>query len=162
MSSNKRPNNNSPSLSPRSSVGEPVRKVGFENRLSDDGAYSFEDDEGGEKALPANTPTSIDKGKKAIAIIKIQSIARKLLSIIRVRKRSSKIWERVFDPRFRMYFWFNKINGKSQWTVPRLLRLHDEKDHAAAIQFQRITRGFLGRMRAKRIVRNMYYCLCDT
>ena len=134
---NKKPNNSR--FSDEGNVAE---------KLSDDGAYTPVKAE----IVPPASNNVVPKSVKEASVLKIQKIARKLIAIKRMRKRSEKLWERVFDPRFKRYFWFNKGNGKSQWTVPILLRLHDERDHAAAIQMQKIVRGFLDRMRTRQKV----------
>eukprot|EP01041_Mallomonas_annulata_P007475 gene7475-15301_t len=94
--------------------------------------------------------------EKEMAAVIIQAAARRYIAIQRVRKRSERIWERSFDPRSTRYFWFNKMSGISQWHVPRLLRLHNEIDHAATIQIQKIVRGFIGRMRARKLAHKKY------
>lgn len=86
---------------------------------------------------------------KANAAVTIQACIRRYLALQRVTKRSLRVWDRVFDARLKRYFWFNNINGKSQYNVPRLLILHPEADLKAAVQFERVVRGFIGRMRGR-------------
>ena len=96
--------------------------------------------------------------EKDMAATRIQTLARRFVALHRVKKRSERIWERVFDPRAKRYFWFNKMNGTSQWKVPRLLRLYTETDHAAARLIQKVVRGFIGRMRTRKLV-CLFECL---
>ncbi len=37
--------------------------------------------------------------------IKIQCLIRRKLARVKVRTRAQKIWQRVFDPKFVLYFW---------------------------------------------------------
>lgn len=90
----------------------------------------------------------LKKQNKAATVV--QCMVRKKLALWRVQRIVRSTYERVFDPKAGMYFWYNKITGQSQWTVPYLLELHPKSDHVAAVQFQRITRGFLGRCRCKK------------
>ena len=58
-----------------------------------------------------------------IIIIIIIGIIRRFLAKCKVSKISRRTWQRVFDPRFKIYFFFNKLNGQSQWNLPVLLLL---------------------------------------
>jgi len=69
-----------------------------------------------------------------------------------VREKARRIWQRVFDPRFKLYFWYNKANGQSQWLVPKNLQLFTDIDDKAARFLQRYVRGFVGKIRARKIV----------
>jgi hypothetical protein len=95
------------------------------------------------KALAASR-----KQDKAATII--QLMARRRVAYKRVSAISSVSWERVFDPKVGLYFWYNQNTGESKWSVPIMLTLFSREDHEAAIEMQRITRGFVGRVHAKR------------
>jgi hypothetical protein len=85
------------------------------------------------------------------AILLIQCMIRRKLARIRVKQKLKETYERVYDPKMCLYFWFNSHTGDSQWRVPFLLRPFDEADHAAATQIERAARGYL----ARRVVRSM-------
>lgn len=88
--------------------------------------------------------------KRTKAAIQIQQMCLMRLAYKRVRKRSAQTWERVFDPKVGLYFWYSQVTGESKWSTPFLLELHTSQDHAAAVQIERIVRGFMGRAVAKR------------
>ena len=68
---------------------------------------------------------------------------------IKVMNRARRSWRRVYDPEFDVYFWYNVINGGSQWHLPKYQVLFTEKDEFGAHEMQRIIRGFVGRRRVK-------------
>lgn len=80
----------------------------------------------------------------------IQLMFRRNAAVNRVRRKSRAAWERVFDPKVGLYFWYCQGTGESKWSTPCLLKLYTADDEAAAVQMQRITRGFLGRVKAKK------------
>jgi hypothetical protein len=90
------------------------------------------------------------------AAIKIQCAMRRCLAKKRVAAVSREHWERTFDPKVKKYFFYNKITGESVWKVPFLMALYEDKDVWAAIQIERIVRGFLGRRKMRRAVRERY------
>jgi len=90
--------------------------------------------------------------KKNKAAIKLQCLVRRFTARARVRRVAMQSWQRVFDPSFKLYFWYNKLNGQSQWTVPRFTSLYSKEDAEAAIKMESVVRGFLGRMKARRVV----------
>ena len=55
----------------------------------------------------------------------------------------------IFDPAFKIYFWYNKINGQAQWTLPRFTEKFTEKDLKAVALINRIIRSYIGRMRLR-------------
>mmetsp|Transcript_923 Transcript_923/g.920 ORF Transcript_923/g.920 Transcript_923/m.920 type:complete len:505 (-) Transcript_923:48-1562(-) len=90
------------------------------------------------------------------AALIIQCLARQYIAYKKVQYISSKAWKRVFDPKIKGYFWYNKITGVSSWKLPPLLTLYTKEDHLAAIQIERIVRGFIARRRVRRIAQNKY------
>ena len=62
----------------------------------------------------------------------------------------------VFDPKFRIYFWYNRINGQTQWHVPKHLTLYRTEDDDAARFIQRVIRSYLGRMKARKLAHKKY------
>ena len=88
--------------------------------------------------------------KQQKAALCIQLMYRRKVAYDRVRAVSEQTWERVFDPKVGLYFWYCQDTGVSQWSTPFLLSLYSAEDSTAAVEMQRITRGFLGRATAKR------------
>ena len=84
------------------------------------------------------------------AAVRIQCMVRKFIARKYVSARAKRIWQRVFDPKFKIYFWFNRLNGQTQWNLPRFVELFVEQDTIASIQIERLVRGFVGRMHARR------------
>ncbi len=90
--------------------------------------------------------------RQEAAALRIQTVIRRVLAVKYVKEKSRRIWQRVFDPRFKLYFWYNKANGQSQWIVPKNLELFTDVDEKAACKLQRYVRGFIGKMRARKVV----------
>ena len=100
--------------------------------------------------------TKKEEGNKDGAATRIQCMARKRIANNKVKKRARQTWQRVFDPAFKMYFWYNKINGQSIWTLPRYVDRFSDKDQASAALINRIIRSFMGRMRARHVAHSKY------
>ena len=96
-----------------------------------------------------------DVDKNAL-VTKIQCMVRKKLATNRVKKRAKATWQRVFDPAFKIYFWYNKINGQAQWTLPRFTDKFTEKDLQAAALINKIIRSYMGRMRMRHVAHQRF------
>ena len=107
------------------------------------------------KAIAANGKAK-KPGDKESAVTTIQCLARQRMAINRVQKRAKMTWQRVFDPAFKMYFWYNKINGQSIWTLPRFVERYSDRDISGAALINRICRSFIGRMRARHVAHTKY------
>jgi hypothetical protein len=94
--------------------------------------------------------------KRNKAAIPIQCFARKILAKAKIKRVARKTWMRVFDPAFKMHFWFNKNTGKSIWSIPRYVDKFTPEDEAATRKIARLVRGFLGRRRARAEVYRQY------
>ena len=81
--------------------------------------------------------------------VTLQCFVRIAMANIKVKARAMRAWRRVYDPEFDIYFWYNNINGQSQWHVPKYHVLFSDKDELGAQGMQRIIRGFVGRRRVK-------------
>lgn len=92
----------------------------------------------------------------------IANTIRRFLAVRRVQKRARMTWLRVYDPAFNIYFWFNKINGQSQWTLPRFIEKFSERDLKAAALLNRIVRSFIGRMRVRKVAHTRYTRFYDS
>lgn len=88
--------------------------------------------------------------------VKIQCMIRKFLARVKMKRVSMQQWGRVFEPKIDQYFFYNSLTGKSQWSVPRWLSLWYPEDIEAVTKFQRITRGFLGRVRSRNLSKLRY------
>lgn len=84
------------------------------------------------------------------AATKIQCLIRRFLARIRIRIVARKVWERVFDPMTKRYFWYNNLDGESYWKQPKFVDLYTSEDIAAAVKLEKLVRGFIGRMRARK------------
>lgn len=104
------------------------------------------------KYNPVGQREQLLEQRRHLAAMRIQSIARAYLALKRVKKLTRKVWERAFDPRSKSYFFYNKRTGQSQWKAPKHVELFKKRDIIAAIQMQRVVRGFIGRMKARRAV----------
>jgi hypothetical protein len=103
-------------------------------------------------SLTHSLTISLYLARQEAAALRIQTVIRRVLAVKYVKEKSRRIWQRVFDPRFKLYFWYNKANGQSQWIVPKNLDLFTDVDEKAACILQRYIRGFVGKMRAKKVV----------
>ena len=94
--------------------------------------------------------------KKNRAATPIQCMVRKFLARVKVRRVARKTWQRVFDPAFKMYFYYNKNSGASMWTTPKFMLPFYPEDTQAATDIGKIIRGFNGRVRARSEVYRQY------
>mmetsp|Transcript_22876 Transcript_22876/g.33420 ORF Transcript_22876/g.33420 Transcript_22876/m.33420 type:complete len:412 (-) Transcript_22876:507-1742(-) len=83
------------------------------------------------------------------AAITLQCMVRRYIAVKKVQRVTLESWMRVFEPKVKMYFWYNKITGVSSWNNPRMLTLFSAEDHQAATNIQRIGRGFISRARVR-------------
>lgn len=88
--------------------------------------------------------------------VKIQCMIRKFLARVKMKHVSMKQWGRVFEPKINKYFFYNTLTGKSQWPTPRWISLWYPDDIKAVTKFQKITRGFLGRVRSRQFAKYRY------
>ena len=96
------------------------------------------------------SPEEIEKERHIFETARVlQCFVRMKMAQIKVKIRAQRCWRRVFDPQFKMYFWYNLINGQSQWHVPKYQQLYSDRDEEGCKGFQKIVRGFVGRRRAK-------------
>lgn len=93
---------------------------------------------------------------KARAVLYIQCMVRRFLARCRMRHVSYRTWQRVYDPAFKLYFFYNRVNGKSQWTLPMFMQWFTKEDEIAAHLIGRILRSFIGRMRARKAAHEQY------
>ena len=111
---------------------------------------------GSRSTMPPKKGKKDPNAKRHRAAVPLQCFARVILAKVRMKRAAKKTWMRVFDPAFKMYFWFNKNNGSSQWTVPLFCKLFTEVDIAAALLIGKVIRGFNGRRKTRREVYSQY------
>lgn len=99
--------------------------------------------------------------KKEISAIKIQCLVRRFLARRRIRKQAAVVWQRVYDPTFKRYFWFNRYTGKSSWDKSKYIDLYDERDKQAAIRIEGLIRIFLAKRKVKRKANERYQRFFD-
>ena len=104
----------------------------------------------GPKRGGKQTANDLEQEQYDNAVI-LQCFVRCCMANITVKNKARRTWKRVYDPAFDVYFWYNTLNGESQWHVPKYMTLFMDRDHKAAVEFERITRGFLGRRKVKRL-----------
>ena len=97
---------------------------------------------------PKDDEDEIENHEKAIII---QCFIRCTMSRIRVKKKARITWKRIFDPSFDVYFWYNSINGSSQWDVPKYMELFNDRDLKSSIEIQKIIRSFLSKRKVKKL-----------
>lgn len=90
------------------------------------------------------------------AAIKIQCMVRKFLARRKVIRTAKANFQRVFDPMYKRYFWFDKLHNKSDWKLPKHCVLFQEVDFVAVAKIQRVVRGFVGRCRARHLANKKY------
>ena len=79
-----------------------------------------------------------------------------MLSIVLFFQVAARTWQRVFDPAFKLYFWHNRYTGDSTWTKPRRVKIFNDEDTFAVRIIQKFVRGFIGKMRVRKVVRERY------
>ena len=85
--------------------------------------------------------------RKDEAATVIQTMIRwKLIAPYRVKRRFFSIWLRVYDPRFRIYFWYSRLSKHTTWTRPfaRMTPLYDKDEVKVAWLLTRVLRAFIG------------------
>jgi hypothetical protein len=58
-------------------------------------------------------------------VVKIQSQTRRLISRLRIWEYISAKYEKIYDPRHKVYYYYNIATDKSSWVKPRLLLKYD-------------------------------------
>lgn len=118
----------------------------------------------GRKLANATIATAKEKELETqnAAATKIQCMVRKHIARAVMKARARRIWQRIFDPKFKIYFWHNRLNAQSQWTVPKYVPLYTDADSHAAIKIENIVRGFLARMRTKKRAAQKYTRFYDS
>jgi FK506-binding protein 1 len=106
--------------------------------------------------MPPKKGKKDPNAKKNRAATPIQCMIRKFLAKVKIRRVARKTWIRVFDPAFKMYFFYNKNTGESIWHVPKFMEMYSEEDHMAATMIGKVIRGFNGRNRARSKVFEQY------
>jgi hypothetical protein len=106
--------------------------------------------------MPPKKGKKDPNAKKNKAATPIQCVIRKFLARVKVRRVAKKTWIRVFDPAFKMYFFYNKNTGASLWTVPKFMEMFYPEDEAAGLSIGKVVRGFNGRVRARAEVFRQY------
>jgi hypothetical protein len=106
--------------------------------------------------MPPKKGKKDPNAKKNKAATPIQCVIRKFLARVKVRRVAKKTWIRVFDPAFKMYFFYNKNTGASLWTVPKFMEMFYPEDEAAGLSIGKVVRGYNGRVRARAEVFRQY------
>ena len=106
--------------------------------------------------MPPKKTKKDPNAKKNRAATPIQCMIRKFLAKVKMRRVAKKTWLRVFDPAFKMYFFYNKNSGASSWHTPMFCELYTDEDQEAAIMIGKVIRGYNGRNKAQRKVFEMY------
>jgi hypothetical protein len=99
---------------------------------------------------------------KEPAAKKIQCMIRVFLAKIKIRRTAKRVWQRVYDPTYKKYFWYNNLDGTSKWTLPKFVQTYYTEDHEAAERIGKVVRGFIGRMRARKIANTRYTRFYDS
>jgi hypothetical protein len=87
---------------------------------------------------------------------KIQCLIRKFLARVRIRQQARSVWQRVYDPTNKRYFYFNTLDGTSRWDEPMFMKLFYDDDHEACTKIEKVVRGFVGRMRTRKLANQKY------
>jgi hypothetical protein len=112
------------------------------------------------KAKDQKAEELLARNKEKASIV-IQCAVRRFVAKARVKRKSREVWLRVFDPSFKIYFWYNRMDKTSRWNIPTFSLLFEEEDKLAVAKIQKVVRGFIGRMKARKIVWQKYGRLFD-
>lgn len=96
------------------------------------------------------------------AATRIQSLIRRFVAIARVKIVANRVWRRVYDPSTGLYFWYNTLHDESTWIRPKYVTLYNQEDEEAAALIQVIIRGFIGKMRARKVAHEQYTRFYDS
>lgn len=106
---------------------------------------------------------TIRVGKKAkaaldpdVAAKRIQCVIRRFVARRRVKRLANEVWQRVFDPAYKQYFWFDTLHKKSSWVQPRHTILFSPQELAKVVSLQKVVRGFVHRARTKHLASEVY------
>ncbi|RYH20161.1 hypothetical protein EON65_24355 [archaeon] len=87
---------------------------------------------------------------------KLQAAARKFIVRSKIMKQITERYEKIFDPKRKKYYYYDKKFDSSSWLKPVLLLDKDIEDVAptylpeqAAVKLQRIIRRFLSLLRVR-------------
>lgn len=105
---------------------------------------------------PVKSKETLKKEREDKALLIIQCAIRVFLAKVRATKQAKRVWQRVFDPTYKKYFWYQKLTKTSNWGLPKRVILFDKHDIKAAIKIEKVVRGFMGRMRVKRVATEYY------
>jgi hypothetical protein len=106
------------------------------------------------KKAAKSTKTVVDV--KEPAVKKIQCMIRVFLAKIKIRRTAKRVWQRVYDPTYKKYFWYNNLDGNSKWTIPTFVDMYYPEDREASLLIQKVVRGFVGRMKARKKANEKY------
>lgn len=67
------------------------------------------------------------------AATKIQSMARRCFARDNAHKKAAAVWECIYDPVSGFPYYYNRLNGLSQWQVPALLMRHETEEAAPEV-----------------------------
>lgn len=99
---------------------------------------------------------------KEPAVKKIQCMIRVFLAKIKIRRTAKRVWQRVYDPTYKKYFWYNVLDGNSKWTLPKFVKMYYTEDHEASVMIEKVIRGFVGRMKARKLANQKYTRFYDS
>lgn len=83
-------------------------------------------------------------------------MVRVFLAKIKIRRTAKRVWQRVYDPTYKRYFWYNNLDGESKWKLPKFVDMYYPEDHEASELIQKVVRGFVGRMKARKLANQKY------
>lgn len=96
-----------------------------------------------------------DGGLNFFSAIKLQSMCRRFIVRSRVVKTINDEYERIFDPKRKQFYYYNKRTDKSTWIKPALLLNNDlavaptYTDNQAAAKIQRMVRFHMAQLKVR-------------
>ncbi|KAJ1384387.1 hypothetical protein B484DRAFT_17921 [Ochromonadaceae sp. CCMP2298] len=109
-----------------------------------------------------STKTKVVVDLQTPAATKIQCMMRRFVARARIRRQARKVWQRVYDPTYKKYFWFNNMDELSRWDLPQFAQLFHLEDHTACTKIEKVVRGFVARMRVRKKVNEKYTRFYDS
>jgi hypothetical protein len=95
----------------------------------------------------------------SLLVVRIQSLVRRFLARCRVIDKVKLRFEKILDPRRKLYYYYDKITDTSSWIKPLLLGTGDFEDISPAYTDDRaaeIITGIYRRLHAWRRVQRLY------
>jgi hypothetical protein len=92
-------------------------------------------------------------------VVKVQSLVRRFLTRLKALKATYERYEKIWDPKRKKFYYYDKLKDKSSWIKPVLLLRHDLSDIAPTYlpeQAVKKVQSYIRKFNALKRVRLLY------